>query len=58
MKVWLVFYEDVHGYGDPECCNVFYSWVVQAPSKQDAINKVAQTGEDPNELDAEEKIVI
>lgn len=51
MKFYLVFYSDK---GNREDCNVYYSWLTQAGSKQAAINKVAaDIDEDASMLEAE-----
>lgn len=59
MKYWLVFVsDDSHREG----CSVFYSWLVKAASKREAIEKYCTKrggfGTDPDTYDAEEMEVI
>jgi hypothetical protein len=57
MKTYLVFYDNLDG--AREECNCMYSWVVEARSEADAIDKVAvQFDEDEAHLAAEEAIVV
>lgn len=49
MNFYLVFYDDD---GSREACSVFYSWLVQAKSMEEAINKVARLQEDEDHLSA------
>lgn len=49
--VWLVFHADD---GSPEGCSTYYSWIVEASTKREAIRKVRLLRRTPAEIAAED----
>lgn len=60
-KAWLVYYTFGGECLSREDASVFYSWIVDAPSKEEAINKVIKhlgEDQDPINFNADEHEII